>query len=315
MSNRIIPDEVKALGGGRTLPWTETLTLRPPHGPPKGLRLSQPCGSCCILDYFLERKSMVSDGVSLAGHLYADVFIQSLLVPVCMPQVEKEYNWADKGTSGMDTVVDPFDDGLYDDPAQSGDPYIGHYEYKTTSDKKPKPSKGNREQVIRQRVVMARQYGITDEELFNSYIFMISKEGKNTGRVYGPFLVEPTEAELKLAQRDIDLRVQVYDDIIEDGLQHDPLQHPLMRELRKGTCTTCFPLQLAEPSEEVLDIFNRGRDDWEDWVNQERLAKWTKDMKDKIKPFVPEGERVETPYFLIRHTESGRLYIDAKNLN
>lgn len=309
---RKIPPEIKALGN-RFLPWNDAVTLRAPDGPPKGLRLSEPCGACCILDYFLDRKSFISEGVSTFGHLYADLFIQTLLEPVTNPQVEKVYQWAPKGFSGMDTVVEGYAEPWYGD---IDDPYVGHYEYKTTSkDLNPKPTKANREQVIRQRVVMARHYGVTDAELFNSYIFIISKDGKNTGRVSKPFLIDPTADELRIAQRDIDLRVLVYEDVLEDGLEEDPLQHPLLRELRKGSCTRCFPLQEADPSDELTEIFNRGRVDWEDWIEYQRLEKWLKRTKEAVKPLVPLGEKIQTEYFLIRHTETGRLSIDPKNIN
>lgn len=311
--SRKIPKEVKALGG-RYLAWPEDgFHIRKPDGPPKGLRLSEPCGACCILDYFLDRGSVVSDGVSLAGHLWADVFIQGLLEPHATVEVEKVFQWAPKGFSGMDCVIDPLGDGRIP-KVKTGNPYTGHYEFKTSSEQNPKPKLGNREQVIRQRVVMARQYGVTDAELFNSYIFIISKSGNQTCRTFGPFLIDPTKEELKTATKDIDLRIQVYEDIIEDGIEKEPEQHSLLRELRRGSCTRCFPLNKAEPSQELLDIFERGRDDWDDWILQQKLTKWIKDVKESVKEVVPEGEQVETDYFLVRHTESGRLYVDPKNL-
>lgn len=309
--SRKIPKEVKALGG-KFLPWPEQgINLRPPDGPRKGLRLSEDCGACCILDYFLERPSVVNDGVSMAGHMYADIFIQSLLEPVCNPQVEKEYQWAPKGWSGMDTVVDSYnEDGFYVDSDDS--PYTGHYEYKTSSEDSPKPKAYNRRQVIRQRVVMARNYGITDAQLFNSYIFMIGKSGLQSGKVFGPFLVEPDAEELQAAINDIDLRIEVYQDIVEDGLEN-PYDHPLLKDLRRGTCTRCFPLEVTESTPE-LDQTLGGREEWDKWIQAEGLTKWQKEVKDSVKQLVPAGERTETDYFLVRHTESGRLYIDAKSL-
>lgn len=310
-TKRKIPKEVKKLGN-RFLPWNADITLRPPDGPPKGLRLSEPCGACCLLDFILEKPSVVNDGVSMAGHMYADIFIQTLLNPVCHPEVEKVYQWATTGWSGMDAVVDTHaGDGLYGFKGESS--YVGHYEFKTSSEQNPKPKLANRQQVIRQRVVMARYYGILDKDLFNSYIFIISKGGRQTNRVHGPFLIEPTAEELLEAQRDIDLRIQVYDDILEDQLE-DPYEHPLLKTLRRGSCTRCFPLERAEPTPELESVFTNGRQDWEDWIQQQKLAAWIKDVKEKAKPFVPMGQQVETDYFLIRHTESGRLYIDPKNL-
>lgn len=302
MIKRKIPKEVRALAN-RFLPWERELNLRPPDGPPKGLRLSEPCGACCILDYFLDRKSLVNDGVSLEGHLKADIFFQSLVMPSARVEIEKVYQWAEKGFSGMDGIVED------DCPLQA------HYELKTSSDQNPKPKRNNREQVIRQRVVMARYYGITDDKLFPSYIFIICKSGHKSNYVYGPFLIEATKEELESAARDIDLRIQVYDDIIEDGLEDDPHQHPLLKEMRRGSCTRCFPLQVAEPSEALLGVFSRGRDDWDDWTKHDKLSKWIKDKKEEVKPLVPKGEIVETPYFLVRHTESGRLYVDPRNLS
>lgn len=309
---RKIPKEVKALGG-KFLPWPEQgINLRKPDGPPKGLRLSEDCGACCILDYFLDRPSVVNDGVSMAGRLYADIFIQSLLEPVCDPQVEKVYQWAPKGWSGMDTVVDTHDGKGWRDSKGGESPYLGHYEYKTSSDDHPKPKAYNRRQVIRQRVVMARHYGITDEQLFNSYIFMIGKKGINSGKVYGPYLIEPTEEELKAAQDDIDLRVEVYTDIIEDDIE-DPYDHPLLRDLRRGTCTRCFPLETDESTPELEDALG-GRDAWDQWIKAEQLTKWQKEIKDSVRPLVAAGKTIETDYFLVRHTEGGRLYVDAKNI-
>lgn len=312
MTNRVIPPEVKALGN-RFLPWESDVILRKPDGPPKGLRLSEPCGACCMLDFFLERPSVVNDGVSLEGHLKADIFIQQLLMPNTTVEVEKVYQWAAKGFSGMDCVVDTFGDGLYDDYRQSNDPYSGHYELKTSSDVKPKPKRGNREQVIRQRVVMARHYGITDAELFNSYLFIVSKEGRQTNKVHGPFLVVPTDEELEVAQRDIDLRVQVYDDLVEDG-ETDPYEHPLLRELRRKKCTRCFPLEKAELPPDINKVLDKGKKDWDNWVEAQRLAKWMKKVKEDVRPLVPAGKSMETDYFLIRHTEAGKFFIDPKNL-
>lgn len=312
---RVIPAEVKALGN-RFLVWESDVVLRANSGPPKGLRLSEPCGACTLLDYFLERPSVVNDGVSMSGHMLADCFIQGLLEPVCNVEVEKIYQWADKGFSGMDAIVEPI--GYCElgfGHTWSGHPYIGHWELKTSSENNPKPKRSNREQVIRQRVVMARHYGITDDKLFNSYIVIITKSGRRTNWVHGPFLIQPTKEELEVAARDIDLRVQVYDDIVEDGLEDDPYQHPLLKGLRRGSCTRCFPLEKAEPTNELLDIFKNGRDDWDNWILQQKLTKWINSTKEAVKPLVPEGKSVETDYFLIRHTESGRLYIDPRNLN
>lgn len=308
--SRKIPKEVKAFGG-KFLPWPESgINLRKPDGPPKGLRLSEDCGACCILDYFLERPSVVNEGVSMAGHLYADIFIQSLLEPVCDPQVEKVYQWAPKGWSGMDCIVEANEYPL--GSADINNPYTAHYEFKTSSDLKPKPKAYNRRQVIRQRVVMARHYGISDNELFNSYIFMIGKAGVESGKVFGPFLIVPTEEELKAAQDDIDLRIEVFEDIIEEGIEN-PYDHPLLKDLRRGTCTRCYPLEAEEPSKELEQELG-GRDAWDRWTEADSLTKWQKEVKDKIRPLVAAGKTVDTEYFLVRHTESGRLYIDAKNI-
>lgn len=314
--SRKIPQEIKDLGG-IFLPWNKEITLRPPDGPPKGLRLSEDCGACCILDYFLDRPSVVNDGVNMAGHLYADIFVQTLLEPVCNPQVEKVYQWAPKGFSGMDTVVDPYCDGLYIPNSIDMDPewyghYVGHYEYKTSSEEKPKPKSYNRRQVVRQRVVMARHYGISDAELFNSYIFMIGKSGRQSGKTFGPFLIVPTEEELQDATDTIDLRIAIYEDILEDGLE-SPYDHPLLKEARRGTCTRCYPLEHDEPSDDLTEAMG-GREDWDKWIQAEALTKWQKEVKDRIKPLVEAGKKIETDYFLIRHTEGGRLYIDAKNI-
>lgn len=314
MTERYIPDEVKALGG-QFLPWKEEgYTFRTPDGPPKGLRLSEPCGACCIVDYFQHRKNVVNNGISLDGHLKADIFVQGLLMPNTDGiTVEKEYPWATKGTSGMDCIVDPWDKGLLSDMERN--PYVGHYEFKTTSDQgNVKPKLANREQVIRQRVVMALHHGVTDAELFNSYIFIISKEGKKTNWVFKPFLIEPTAEELAYAQRDVDLRVQVFDDLIEDEVE-DPFEHPLLKQMRRKTCTRCFPLEKAPAPPGVDKILNGGRKDWDRWTEFQRTDKWMKKVKKEIRPLVPMGQQVETEHFLIRHTESGKLYIDAKNLN
>lgn len=308
---RKIPKEVKELGG-IFLPWIE-MKLDGRDEPTKGLRLSQDCGACCILDYILDKPSVVNDGVNMIGHIYAEIFIKTLIAPHAEVVREKEYQWASKGISGMDAIVDTHDNRGWRDTKGSESPYLGHYELKTSSEENPKPKSYNRRQVIRQRVAMARHYGITDAELFNSYIFIVGKSGRQSGKVFGPFLIEPTEEELKIAQDDIDLRVEVYEDIVEDGLE-DPYEHPLLRELRYGTCTRCFPLEAAEPSDDLKDLLDT-RDNWDDWVEGERLTKWQKDIKDKVKPLVPLGEKQETEYFLVRHTEGGRLYLDAKNLN
>jgi len=307
---RKIPKEIKALGS-RYLEWPKDgVILRDPGGPPKGMRLSQECGACCLLDYFLDRGSVVTDGVSLSGHLIADLFLQSMVMPHATVEVEKPFQWASKGFSGMDGIVDPTGTGVYDPRL----PYQCHLEIKSSSEQNPKPKLNNREQTIRQRIVMARQYGITDKQLMSTYIFIISKSGHQTFRVHGPFPIAPTAEELERLARDIDLRIQVFDDIVEDGLEADPHQHSLLRQLRRGSCTRCFPLEKAEPSDELLDIFDRGQVDFDEWVEYQRLTKWVKERKEAAKPVVPEGQQVETDYFLIRHTESGRLYIDPKNL-
>lgn len=254
---------------------------------------------------------MVNDGVSMAGHMYADIFIQGLLEPVCDPQVEKPFQWAPEGISGMDTIVDPLGNGRYDQMDKN--PYACHMEYKTSSEDKPKPKSDNIRQVIRQRVVMARKYGITDDQLFNSYIFIIQKSGRNSCKVVGPFLVTPTAEELKTAQDDIDLRVAVYEDIIEEGLQDNPYDHPLLKELRYKTCTRCFPLEAAEATPELENTLG-GRDEWEKWIQADSLTKWQAEFKKKVRPLVEAGKTVETDYFLVRFTESGRLYIDPKTL-
>lgn len=307
---RVIPEEVKALGN-RFLPWPENeISLRPRSEPPKGLRLSEGCGSCCILNFFLDRKSFINAGIEWSGHMYADLFVETLLRPVCPVEVEKEYKWLpEHGTSGMDAVVDPCEDGL---TAPGDSAYIGHYEFKSTSsDANPKPSKDNREQVIRQRVVMARNYGISDAELFNSYIFLISKSGKKTNWVYGPFLITPTAEELKIAQDDIDLRAMVYNDIIEDGIH--PQDHPLLKSLRRGTCTTCFPLERSLDEGRLSKILG-GRLEYDRWTKAENDARWQKKVKEKLKPEIEPGNQIETDYFVVRHTESGRLYVDPKTL-
>lgn len=309
-----LSDEIKALGG-RYLPWTQEITLRPPDGPPKGLRLSEPCGACCLIDFFEERKSFVSDGVNSDGHQKADWFFQELVLP-CAPmlEIEKVYHWATKGWSGMDGIIDPAGDGR-NRHGEPGFEYQCHLEMKTTSDDgNVKPKLANREQVIRQRVVMARSYGLTDKELFPSVIFIVQKAGKRTNWIHGPFLIEPTPEELAYAQRDVDLRIQVFDDLIEDGCT-DPREHPLLRSMRRGTCSRCFPLERAEADPGLDKILNGGRKDWERWIAYQKTDKWMKKIKDKVKPLVPLGQQVETEYFLIRHTESGRLYIDPRNLN
>lgn len=309
---QLSPD-IKALGG-RFLPWPEDgIHIRKPDGPPKGLRLSEPCGACCLLDYFQERKNFVSDGVSYEGHLKADAFFQSLVVPVAPVEIEKVYQWSVKGFSGMDGVVDPSGIGL-NRHGECGFELQAHYEIKTTSDEgKVKPKLANVEQVIRQRVVMARHYGIDQGEMFPSVIFVIQKGGKRTNWIHGPFLVEPTKEQLEIAQRDIDLRIQVFEDLIEDE-EDDPHEHPLLRTMRRGLCTRCFPLERAEAPAEVESVLDRGKKDWDDWKEYERLTKWAKQIKDKMKKVAPVGQQVETEHFLIRHTESGRLYIDIKQL-
>lgn len=299
--------------GGRFLPWQSSeITLRAKSEPPKGLRLSEPCGACCILNFFLDRKSFINAGIEWSGHMYADLFVETLLRPNCGisgPEVEKEYKWLpEHGTSGMDAVFDPYEDGLL---LSDNHPLIGHYEFKSTSsDANPKPSKDNREQVIRQRVVMARCYGISDAELFNSYIFLISKSGKKTNWVYGPFLIEPTAKELKIAQDDIDLRVMVYNDIIEDGITSE--DHPLLRSLRRGTCTVCFPLERSGDDGGELAKILGGRTEHDRWTETDSGARWQKQIKEKLKPKIEMGKQIETDYFVVRHTESGRLYVDPK---
>lgn len=314
--SRNITDEVKELGGV-FIPWTSSITIRPPEGPPLGLRLSEPCSACCIIDFFLDRPSVVSEGVSLSGHMYADLFVQGLLEPVTDVIVEREYNWMpEHGTSGMDAVVEPErNDGesWLDAIRRSENPYMGHYEFKTTSEDNPKPKGYNRSQVIRQRVVMAREYGITDDQLFNSYIFLIQKSGRQSGKVVGPFLIQPSAEEIAEASMQIDLRIAVYDDIVEEGVH--PLDHPLMQRMRNnGTCTRCFPLEKVDATPELESVFKNGREDWNDWIEYQRLDKWIKSVKDKVKPLVPAGKSMETDYFLVRSTESGRLYVDPKNL-
>lgn len=241
--------------------------------------------------------------------MYADLFVATSLAPHCPVEVEKEYKWLpEHGTSGMDAVVDPSNDGQF---KLLDNRYTGHYEFKSTSsDANPKPTRDNREQVIRQRVVMARSYGISDQQLFNSYIFLISKSGKKTNWVYGPFLIEPTAEELKIAQDDIDLRVMVYNDIIEDGIH--PQDHPLLRSLRRGTCTACFPLERSGDDDGELAEILGGRSEHDRWTKTDSGTRWQKQVKEKLKPKIEMGKQIETDYFVVRHTESGRLYVDPK---
>lgn len=291
--------------GNQYLPWPESgLELRKPEGPSPGLRLSNDCGACRILDFFLQRENnYVSDGVSLAGHMLADLFIQALLPEHV--EVEREFEWLPKkkdgecdAKSGMDALI------LKDDS-----PYRAHYEFKTSSKENPKPLAYNRRQVIRQRVVMAREFKCSDTELPPSVIYIIEKAGKTTNYIRGPFHIEPTAEELAHAWKDIDLTTAIYMDIVEDGVH--PEDHPLLKQIQGKGCYDCFPRPVGEASAELKALIDGEYK--KNIVQYEKYSKWYKEFREeKVRPLIDKGTDLETDKFVVKHTASGTLKIDAR---
>lgn len=291
----MLTEEIIALGE-RYLPWPENgASLRPPGELADGLRLSNDCGACRILDYFHKRRSYVSQGVSLAGHMYADIFIQSLLPDHVM--VEREFDWI-CGKSGMDGLI------LKEDC-----PYRAHYEFKTSSKPNPKPLAYNIRQVIRQRVVIARELGLEYDKIVPSVIFIMEKAGAKSSFIRGPFEVTPTEQQYRDAEMDIDLTTQVYLDVREDGV--DPIDHPLLKKLQRSGCHNCFPMPQSEAdallSKLVDEEYHRKNKEYE------KLKDWRdKHREEKIRPLVEVGQKVVTDKYEVSHTTNGRLLISKK---
>lgn len=282
-------EHLEALGGN-FLPWPSGgLSLRAPsESMPDGLRLSTDCPSRRIIEYFDSDGFVgVTDGVSLSGHMYADLFIQSLLGTDDV-LVETPVPWA-CGHTALDAVV------------MSG-PRTAHFELKTSSSKSPKPTKDQRRQVLRQRVVCERA-GVY---LPQSVIFIIGKSGHFSGFVYGPFFIDPTEEELAETRREIDLVELIFDDVRRDGI--DPRDHELIRDLCR--CSECFPPTAEEASAEVRELLDTEYS--ENIPLLKDLELWATGFKDKMRKLIPVGKIVESGKWRVNHTKSGSILIKPR---
>lgn len=299
----MLTPEIIALGN-RWLPDVNfNRNERAPVAP--GLRLSNPCGACRILDYFEERGSRVTQGVSSVGHLYADWFIETLLKPGvqqwCSEQypelpaeevaVEPLFNWG-AGESGLDSLVE-------------NTAYRAHYEYKTSSQKDPKPSRDNIEQVVRQRVNIARNRKQGYDEIPQSVIFIIGKSGHFSSYVYGPFEIAPTPEQYAAAERDMDLTCAVFRDCKDDGA--DPRSHPLIRDLQRSGCYDCFPIEIQPADDDLQALLD---DEWHAHIHgYDAAVAWRADIERQIKLIVPKGEKKQTGRYIAHHQKNGALKI------
>jgi hypothetical protein len=233
--------------------------------------------------------------------MYADLFVQSLLP--AHTEVEREFEWVPRcdkghgGRSGMDALV-------LDGPLRA------HYEFKTSSKSAPRPLAYNVRQVHRQRVVMARGFGITDAELPPSVIFIIEKSGQTTGKINGPYHIQPTETELADAQEDIDIRTLVYQDVLEDGI--DPLDHPLLKKIQRNGCYNCFAMPKAEADAKVEALMKEYHTKNREF---EKLKVWRDEFREeRLRPLVEKGVSLQTEKYDVKHSKAGKLLITQRKI-
>jgi hypothetical protein len=277
--------------GERFLPWPEGgLHFRAPDPLPNGLRLSEDCPARRILEYFeADSFDCVTAGVSLAGHLYADLFIQALLPPTV--SVEWAIPWLpnDMATTRLDAV------------AWDG-PLAAHYELKTASKKSPTPTADNRRQVIRQRGI-AHMMGTKLPP--TSVVFIIGKSGHLSCYVYGPFEIIPNEFEWESTLEELHLVNLVMGDILRDGVY--PREHPLVHDLCR--CTQCYPIPVVAGDDNLVElvdgVYSGGIDDYQ-------FAKsWYGDIREDVRKLISPGESRDTPGgWIIKHSKKGRLTIE-----
>lgn len=277
------------------LPWPDSgLTFRAPEAIPSGLRLSTDCPARRVLEFFDPASfEIMTEGTSLSGHLYADLFIQSLLPDDAL--VEMPIDWGpvingSRSRTRLDAVVL---DG----------PLSAHYELKTSSSKSPRPTAQNRRQVINQRAV-AHLAGI---DLPPSVIFVIGKSGHLSGYTYGPFEVSPSDDEMESAIQSLDETSLVISDILTDGMM--PRDHDLLRVMCR--CSSCYPPPREEADDEIramLDTsYEVGLEDYK------RAKSWYEDVRDKLRDSVPIGHSVQSSKWVVTHHDSGRLTISRRD--
>jgi len=282
-------DDITGLGE-RFIEWPEDreVTLRANEGVRSGLRLSTDCPARRILEYLEpEEFGMVTRGVSLTGHLFADLFIQT-----CLPEdvsVEYEIDWG-LGKTALDAVV------------WEG-PLAAHYELKTSSAKNPHPSLDNRRQVCRVRVA-AERAGV---ELPDSVIFIIGKAGHLSGFVYGPFPAMPTADELRLTHDELDLTDAVFEEV--KGMEN-PREHPALKMMCR--CALCYP---PTPEEAEDDLRRMLDGEYEQLIGDYMAAKeWNDRFKERVKQMVQPDSEVLSARWRVRVSKTGRMTIARRKL-
>lgn len=276
--------------GERFIPWSDSITIRGQEERPHGFRLSTDCPACRVIEYFEERDSVVTHGVSFTGHAFADAFIQTLLPAETI--VEPEVRWmGDMGITHLDAIVE-------------FGPYAGHYEFKTSSDKNPKPSAAQRRQVYRQRAVMPARWAELD-----SYIIIIGKSGHLSGFIYGPFQVDPVESDVAATKRELATVESIIFDILENGV--DVRAHPDLPALQRAGCYKCYPRSPEDVTGDLRELIDH---EYHQFIEDYNTAKeWYDDIRGRIKGLVPAGPALlQTDLYEVVVSSNGAVRLKPK---
>jgi hypothetical protein len=258
-----------------------------------------------MTEYFVPGDyTQINEGVSLMGHLLADLFIQSSFGHMGMTFHDEDPDDLGKNPVDVELPIDWKHGVTRLDAVVWSGPYAGHFEVKTSSDKSPRPSKDNRSQVIRQRAVASRFLGM---ELPQSYVVIIGKSGLLSCYSYGPFPITPTDEEVEQADEELALIDLVMDDLLQVSGAVDPRDHPLARELCR--CSACFPPTREEADALLREMLDNEYDDAVQAGN-ERLRK---ELAAQVKEHVEPGQSLQSGRWVAtRSDKNGRLTITAR---
>lgn len=166
MVDQITESPIRDLGG-KYLDYPDNFIPRADqHSPLKGMRLSEPCPAARVIKLVdPQRYFQFNKGIGNMGHLLEHVYLDQMPALDEGAEAEQQYKIQWDKYGGYTSVT-------HLDYVRIGDEYEAHLEVKTTSKDEWKPDKGNRMQVVRNRIAAAQQ-GVT---LPDSWFIGINKK-------------------------------------------------------------------------------------------------------------------------------------------